>query len=51
LRQQGSHKCFVHPDGRQTVIPFHNEDIGRGLLRKILRDIDISVDSYEELRK
>lgn len=52
IRQKGSHKFFMHADGRTTVIPLHvNEDLGRGLIRKILNQIDISVDEYEELRK
>ena len=50
-RQKGSHKSFRHADGRTTVIPFHDEDLGRGLLRKILKDIEISPDEYETLRK
>ena len=38
--QKGSHLFMEHADGRATVIPMHKgEDIGRGLLRKILRDI------------
>ena len=28
-----------------------SKEIGRGLLRKILRDIDISRDEYDTLRK
>lgn len=51
IRQRGSHKYFIHDDGRATVIPCHGEDLGRGLIRKILNDINISVDSYEKLRK
>ena len=50
VRQKGSHKTFKHNDGRTTVIPFHGEDLGRGLIRKILRDIEISKDEYEKLR-
>ncbi|RCX09083.1 putative RNA binding protein YcfA (HicA-like mRNA interferase family) [Anaerobacterium chartisolvens] len=50
-RQKGSHKNFRHQDGRTTVVPFHGEDLGRGLIRKILKDIEISIDQYEELRK
>ena len=50
IRQKGSHQTFKHIDGRTTVIPFHAEDLGRGLIRKILRDIEISVDEYEALR-
>lgn len=34
-----------HPDGRATVVPVHSgETIGPGLLRAILRDIDMSVE-------
>jgi len=51
-RQVGSHVLFAHPDGRCTVVPFHKgEDLGRGLIRKILRDIDISPEEYEKLRQ
>ncbi len=51
-RQVGSHILFAHPDGRCTVVPFHKgEDLGRGLIRKILRDIDISPEEYEKLRQ
>jgi len=49
--QRGSHKNFRHKDGRTTVVPFHGEDLGRGLIRKILKDIELSLDEYEELRK
>jgi len=51
IRQKGSHKFFCHKDGRKTVIPFHNEDLGRGLLRKILKDIEISIEEYEKIKK
>lgn len=51
IRQKGSHIFFAHPDGRTTVVPCHNDDLGRGLIRKILRDIDLSVPDYERLKK
>jgi len=51
IRQKGSHKCYRQADGRTTVVPFHGEDLGRGLIRKILKDIEISIEEYEELRK
>ncbi|OIQ07625.1 YcfA-like protein [Moorella thermoacetica] len=51
-RQVGSHVMFAHPDGRCTVVPFHKgEDLARGLIRKILRDVDISLEEYEKLRQ
>ena len=44
-RQRGSHVRMRHPDGRVTTVPVHKgENIGRGLLRKILRDTELDVD-------
>jgi predicted RNA binding protein YcfA (HicA-like mRNA interferase family) len=51
IRQNGSHKIYKHEDGRTVIIPFHGEDIGRGLLRKILNEIEISIDEYIVLKK
>jgi len=48
---EGSHVFFSHPDGRTTVIPMHACEISKGLLRKILNDIQISVDEYEKYRR
>jgi len=51
VRQKGSHKSFRHKDGRTTLVPFHGEDLGRGLIRKILKDIEITIEEFEESRK
>ncbi|MBI2411330.1 MAG: type II toxin-antitoxin system HicA family toxin [Candidatus Kerfeldbacteria bacterium] len=48
---EGSHVFFRHADGRTTVVPVHNKEISRGLLRKILNDIQISVKEYDALRR
>ena len=42
-----------HPDGRITTVPVHkNEDLPKGLLRKILRnDIQYSVEEFNALIK
>jgi len=49
---KGSHIRFKHHDGRRTVIPVHgNEDLGKGLLLKILRQVDLSKEEYEKLRQ
>lgn len=48
-RQSGSHAIFVHTDGRWTSIPIHRKTIGKGLLRKILRDIQITPDELKVL--
>ena len=47
VRQSGSHIFMMHRDGRATVVPSHGgEDIGRGLLRQILRDIEVSPEEF-----
>ena len=47
IRQKGSHMFFRHPDGRTATVPFHKgEDIGRGLLNKILDDIEICKEEF-----
>ncbi len=43
VRQKGIHFSFKHCDGRSAVIPVHQgEDIGRGLIFKILKDAEIN---------
>ncbi|MEM1115047.1 MAG: type II toxin-antitoxin system HicA family toxin [Bacteroidota bacterium] len=47
VRQRGSHKQFRHADGRSTTVPFHKgRDISPSLLRKIARDIGVTVDQF-----
>lgn len=48
---EGSHVFFKHSDGRTTVIPIHQKDISKGLLRKILNDIQLTVEDYDRLRR
>ena len=44
-RQSGSHAVFIHPDGRRTTVPIHGKhDLGRGLLRQIMKDAELTVD-------
>jgi predicted RNA binding protein YcfA (HicA-like mRNA interferase family) len=31
-----------HPDGRVTVVPIHKGELGRGIMRKIANDVQIS---------
>lgn len=52
IHQTGSHIRYVHFDGRKTVIPVHgNEELGIGLLREILKQIEISRQEYESLKR
>ena len=47
VRQSGSHIFFQHTDGRTTLVPRHDgEDIGRGLLRQILREIELTPEQF-----
>jgi predicted RNA binding protein YcfA (HicA-like mRNA interferase family) len=48
---EGSHLFFKHPDGRTTVIPSKRKEASKGLLRKILNDMQLSVEDYEKLRR
>ncbi len=49
---RGSHVRFKHLDGRRTVVPVHsNEKLGIGLLSTILKQIKLSREDYERLRK
>jgi len=46
-RQSGSHAIYIHPNGRRTTVPIHwKRDIGKGLLRKIMRDAELSVEDF-----
>lgn len=46
IRRKGSHVFVENENGDlRTVIPLHgNEDLGRGLLKKILNDLDLEVE-------
>jgi predicted RNA binding protein YcfA (HicA-like mRNA interferase family) len=48
-RQSGSHAVYRHQDGRRTTVPIHGKrDIGRGLVRRILKDAGLTA---EDIRK
>lgn len=50
IRQKGSHVFYRHPDGRSTILPNHpGEDLGVGLLRKVLRDVGVETEEFLEL--
>jgi predicted RNA binding protein YcfA (HicA-like mRNA interferase family) len=50
LRQKGSHIYLKHPDGRATVVPVHKgEPVGRGLLRKIIKDTELGKEGFLKL--
>ena len=50
VRQRGSHVRLRHSDGRVVTVPLHSgTDVGRGLLRKILRDAKLARDEFADL--
>ena len=50
MRQKGSHLFFQHRDGRTTLVPIHGgEDIGRGLLRRILQEVKLPPEDFLKL--
>jgi len=50
VRCEGSHNTFRNAQGRIVVIPDHGSHvIVRPLLRKILRDLGLSVDEYNRI--
>lgn len=50
LRRRGSHVYLKHPDGRATVVPIHKaESLGRGLMKKIMQDVELSREEFLKL--
>jgi len=46
-RQKGSHRFFRHPDGRTATVPDHaGETLGRGIMSRIFKDIEITIDEF-----
>mgnify|MGYP001773686387 CR=1 FL=1 len=49
-RQTGSHKIFYHPFKKKIIpVPWHNKDLKRGLLRVIIRELEISRERFLQL--
>ena len=50
IRQKGSHLFMGHPDGRTTLITIHpGEKIGKGLIRKIINDAELTRGEWFDL--
>lgn len=41
---RGSHKVYVHPDGRRTILASHPKPISKGTLRAILRQSKLNIE-------
>ncbi|MCK5320082.1 type II toxin-antitoxin system HicA family toxin [Candidatus Parcubacteria bacterium] len=53
MRVKGSHHFFLNSEtGRTATIPIHrNSDLSAGILKEILKDIELNVEEYEKLRR
>ena len=52
VRTKGSHHFLRHPDGRRTVVAIHaGETIGPGLLNKILKDTELTLEELASYLK
>ncbi len=52
VHQVGSHVRYFHPDGRKTVVPVHgDEELGKGLILEILKQIELSREEYDHWRR
>lgn len=50
IRVKSSHHFMRHPDGRTTIVAVHaGETIGPGLLKKILRDCQMTREEFADL--
>ncbi len=48
-RQSGSHVVLRHPDGRRATVPVHqSRDLGRGILRRIIKDAELTRDDVDD---
>lgn len=51
-RQSGSHKIYKNRQGRRVTVPYHaGKILHPKVLRSILKDADLTVEAFEELRK
>lgn len=46
---KGSHRVYMHRDGRMTGISFHPGDVPSGTLRKIINQIGLTVEKFNEM--
>ncbi|MCZ6534829.1 MAG: type II toxin-antitoxin system HicA family toxin [Dehalococcoidia bacterium] len=47
-RTSGSHMILIHPTRNRLSVPRHRE-LGRGILRSLIHDADLSVSQFLEL--
>jgi predicted RNA binding protein YcfA (HicA-like mRNA interferase family) len=50
VSQRGSHVKLRHPVGTTVIVPLHRE-LARGTLRSILRQADLTIEAFNDLRR
>ncbi len=49
-RSAGSHRVYLHPDGRRCVIPFHaNQTLSPRVLSDLIEQLGLTVEEFLEL--
>lgn len=50
IRQRGSHLLLWHSEKRREIcVPIHGKDLGRNLVRAILREADLTEEEFWKL--
>ena len=51
-RQTGSHRIFYCLHNQKIiVVPIHNKDLKKGLIRSIIKELDLSIEEFDKLLK
>ncbi len=49
-RQSGSHAIYINSAGTRVTVPIHGKkDLGKGILKQILTDANITFDELKDL--
>ncbi len=48
VRQKGSHRIYTK-ENIAIIVPYHNKDLKRGTLRKIVKQIGLTIDEFVKL--
>lgn len=52
VRQKGSHVIFENNQGNTITVPNHpGKTLGKGLLRQLINDLDMTVDEFIDLAR
>ncbi len=49
-RSDGSHQRYHHDDGRKVTVPYHTRPFKKGTFKSILRQAELTVDTYLKSR-